>query len=250
MKLSQGDVERIVKRVVDYGLSTAYVAGQFCISQRRVQQPVRHYRETGEFPVLKRPGRKPYSSHPENLRDDVLWAKAKLKCSATGIAVYLRKNKGIKVDNNLVHRILLEEGLAMEEPNKRGRKRPWVRYEREHALSAVHMDWFYHNGKWVVAVLDDCSRMVLSARECKRRSVDASIAVLKEALERYRHIRRIREVITDHGAEFYANKRDKKGRARHCFEEFCRANGIARGATAKSRSGSTCISSTEMSSPP
>ncbi len=34
MKLNQGDVEKIVKRVVDEGLSTAYVAGQFSITQR------------------------------------------------------------------------------------------------------------------------------------------------------------------------------------------------------------------------
>ncbi len=226
MKLSQDDVEKIVVRVVDYGLSTAFVAGQFGITQRRVQQLVKHYRETGEFPVLRRPGRKSYARYPENLRDEVLWAKAKLKCSATGIAAYLRKNRGIRVDNNLVHQILLEEGLAVEEPNKKGRKRPWVRYEREHALSAVHMDWFYHNGRWVIAVLDDCSRMVLAARECDRRSVEASIAVLNEAYERYKHLRRIGEVITDHGAEFYANKRDKRGRAKHRFEEFCRAKGI------------------------
>ncbi len=52
MKLNQGDVERIVKRVVDYGLSTAFVARQFGITRRRMQQLVKHYRETGELPVL------------------------------------------------------------------------------------------------------------------------------------------------------------------------------------------------------
>ena len=226
MKLTQEDVDKLVRRVVDYGLRTAFVAEQFGVTQRRVQQLVKHYRETGKPPVLKRPGRKPCSRYSENLRNEVLWAKAKLKCSATGIAAYLRRNKGIKVDNNVVHKILLEEGLAVEEPNKKGRKRPWVRYERKHALSAVHMDWFYHNGRWVVAVLDDCSRMILAAKECDRRSVEVSIVVLEEAINRYKHIRMIREVITDHGSEFYANKRDKKGRAKHRFEEFCKANGV------------------------
>ena len=162
MKLSQGDVEKIVRRVVDYGLSTAFVARQFGITQRRVQQLAKHYRETGEVPVHRCLGTKS-SPEPENLRDEVLWAKAKLKYSATGIAAYLREKKGIKVDNNAVHWLLLEEGLVVEEPNKRGRKRPWVRYERGHALSAVHMDWFYHRGRWVIAVLDDCSGMVLAA---------------------------------------------------------------------------------------
>jgi len=75
-------------------------------------------------------------------------------------------------------------------------------------------------------VLDDHSRIVLAAKECEQRSVGDAIAVLNEAYERYKHIRRIGEVITDHGAEFYASKRDKKGKAKHRFEEFCRAKGI------------------------
>jgi len=36
MKLSQDDVEKVVKRVVDYGLSTAFVARQFGVTRRRV----------------------------------------------------------------------------------------------------------------------------------------------------------------------------------------------------------------------
>ena len=43
MKLSQEDVEKIVRRVVDYGLKTAYVAKQFGITQHRVQQLAKHY---------------------------------------------------------------------------------------------------------------------------------------------------------------------------------------------------------------
>ena len=58
MKLNQGDVEKIVKRVVDYGLSTAFVAGQFGVTQRRVQQLVKHYRERrlARFLYSKNPG--------------------------------------------------------------------------------------------------------------------------------------------------------------------------------------------------
>ncbi len=33
---------------------------------------------------------------------------------------------------------------------KKGKKK-WVRYERSHSLSAVHVDWFFNEryGKWV-----------------------------------------------------------------------------------------------------
>jgi transposase len=116
--------------VVGYGLSTGFVAEQFGVSQRRVQQLAKHYREAGEVSVLRRPGGKLSSNH-ENLRDVVLWAKQKLKCSATGIAAYLCEKRGIRVDNNLMHKILLEEDLAVEEPNKKVRKQPW---ELKHVL--------------------------------------------------------------------------------------------------------------------
>ena len=54
-------------------------------------------------------------------------------------------------------------GYACTEPNKRIRKKPWVRYERSHSLSAVHVDWYYNPELdiWAGPVLDDTSRYVL-----------------------------------------------------------------------------------------
>lgn len=118
----------------------------------------------------------------------------------------------------------------------------------------------YHNGRWVVAVLDDCSRMILAAKECDRRSVEVSIAVLEEAINRYKHIRMIREVIkskiTDHGSEFYANKRDKKRKEERSIASrssakptelnISSANTTILRATAKSKSGSTPTRGSEM----
>jgi putative transposase len=89
------------------------------------------------------------------------------------------------------------------------------------------MDWYqHHDGRWVCVVLDDASRKILSGGEYEHRSADAAVELLQEVLDKYGHIRRLREVITDHGSEFYANKRDKDGNARHRFEEFCREKGI------------------------
>jgi putative transposase len=112
MKLDGDGVERIVLRVVKYGLSTGFVAGQFGVSQRRVEQLVKEYKETGLIPVLNHPGRKPYAEYPGDLRDEILRAKAKLRYGASGVGHYLRKARGIKVDNNRVHAILLEEGYG------------------------------------------------------------------------------------------------------------------------------------------
>ncbi len=185
MKLNSGDVKRIVLRVVKYNLPTCFVADQFGVSRRRVQQLAREYRETGRIPILKQPGRLPYAEYPANLREDILLAKAKHKCGASGIGHYLRKARGIRVDNNLIHAILLEEGMAREEPNKRRRKTPWIRYERHYSLSAGHMDWHqHHDGRWVCVVLDDASRKILSGGEYSSRSADAAVGLVKEVLDK------------------------------------------------------------------
>jgi putative transposase len=205
----------------------ACVAGQFNVSRRRVQQLVKEYRETGGMPVLRRPGRRPYAAYPPDLRGEVLRARRKLRCGAVGIGNYLRRVRGLRVDNNVIHQILLEMGMAKEEPNKKGRRKPWIRYEREYSLSAGHMDWYQHrDGRWVCVVLDDASRKVLAGGEYNARSADAAVELLQRVLDKYGSIRRLREVITDHGSEFYANKRGKDGNAKHRFEEFCRAQGI------------------------
>jgi len=89
------------------------------------------------------------------------------------------------------------------------------------------MDWHQNkHGKWICAVLDDSSRKVLSAGEYDGRSAEASIELLDEAFEKYSHVRSIREVITDHGTAFYANKRDIDGEADHAFENYCKEKGI------------------------
>jgi putative transposase len=53
-----------------------------------------------------------------------------------------------------------------ENPIKQGRKRPWVRFERENAAVTVHMDWYQNDrGQQVLAVEDDASRRVFGIIE-------------------------------------------------------------------------------------
>ncbi len=227
-KLEQRDIEHIAKDVVEHGLPTKYVADLFGVSQRRVQQIAKYYRETGEVPILKKPGRKPYRKYSRRLEEVIEMYAKKHGLGATGIAKLLRRKRGIKIDNNYVHKVLKMKGLAREERNKKGRKRPWVRYEREHSLSAVHMDWYYNSelDVWVCPVLDDASRFLLAIIETKSATAEASIKVLNEAYEKYSYLRPIQEVVVDHGTQFTANRRDKRGKVKHRFEKYCEEKGI------------------------
>ncbi len=59
--------------------------------------------------------------------------------------------RGVKIDKN---RVMMEEGIAMEELNKKGRKKPWTGYdERGYNFSDGHMDWLQHcDDRWVSLV--------------------------------------------------------------------------------------------------
>ena len=213
--------------VIDWEWRVKKVAANFGVTPARIYQLVAEYRETGKYPVLKTRGRKPLQL-TDYERNEIIRAKITLNLGSAMIADYLRVKRGIHIGNNRVHEVLLEEGLTQLDPSKSNRRRPWVRYEREHSLSAVHMDWYCSDDgvTQVCVVIDDASRMILSGGEFREQTAAHSIALLKEAYEKYQHIAPIREVITDHGTQFYAVKRDYNGEADHSFEQFCAEYGI------------------------
>jgi putative transposase len=68
--------------------------------------------------------------------------------------------------------------------------------------------------------------MLLAIGEYSRNSTEESINLMQSVIDRYSYIRDIGQVISDHGSEFVANKRDKHGHAKHRFELYCKENGI------------------------
>lgn len=114
---------------------------------------------------------------------------------------------------------MVQEDLAKPKGKKDVRKKDWIRYERRHSLTAVHLDWYYDPVKeqWVLPVLDDASRKMLSLMEERSATTDASIQAMEQALVHGR----IRQCITDHGTQFTKDDRGRSG-----FEEFLKARGI------------------------
>ncbi len=70
---------------------------------------------------------------------------------------------GQHIPHNAIHKVLLNHGQAKVNRNKAKRRKPWVRWEREHSFTLVHLDWHTSkvNGMKVCAVLDDSSRRIL-----------------------------------------------------------------------------------------
>jgi putative transposase len=117
------------------------------------------------------------------------------------------------INHNRINRILKESGLA-KQMEKKIRKKAWVRYERDHSLTAVHMDWLedMERGVWICAVLDDASRMILAYGEFENATADNTVLLLKKSLE----YGKIRELITDQGPQFTSE----------FLKEFCESNNI------------------------
>jgi putative transposase len=228
MKLAQDDATRICQRVVDHGVDTGLVAEQFEISRRRVQQLAKEYRESGEIPQLETPGRRSYAEYPDDLEERVLDLRQRLRAGAVVIAHVLRVRDGLSIANNHVHEILQEHDYVSENPTKQGRKRPWVRFEREHAAVTVHMDWYQNDrGQQVLAVEDDASRRVFDMIETDSSSASQAVELLESINEEFDSPVPILEVITDHGSEFLNPRQDDRPCLDHEFERFLHDNDIA-----------------------
>ena len=106
----------------------------------------------------------------------------------------------------------------MKKINKDIRKKKWIRYERRHSLTAVHIDWHYFNGTWIFGVEDDASRKLLALIEDEKESTDNSILGMELALKHGQ----IKQCISDHGSTFISNYSDGYSR----FKEYLKSKGI------------------------
>lgn len=227
MKLEPADVDPICERVVDQGVDTKIVAEQFGISRRRVQQLTKDYRDTGEIPELETPGRKPYADHPGDLEARILELHRTLDVGAVVINHILGTRDVLSIAANHVHAILQEHDHVTENPNKHGRRQPWVRSERDYSLVTAHLRWFHNSrDQWVLAIKDDASRFIFDIIGKDARSAARSVELLDGVRREYETEVLILEVITDHGSEFVNTRQDDQPDLNHTLEGYLQKHGI------------------------
>ena len=218
MKLTQGKlIETIRKKNQGW---TTYQARKIAgVSIRRVNQVWKQYQESGEIPEIGKKSGRPKKPIEAWEIQTVKEAFTKYSVSASALTKLIERDYGNHLNHNKIHKILLELGMAKTKGKKDTRKKDWIRYERRHSLTAVHIDWYYYvpTLTWVFAVLDDASRKLLALVECKSPTTEASIEGMKEAM---RH-GKIKQCISDHGSQFISNiGGDSK------FKEFLDNSGI------------------------
>ena len=181
---------------------TTYQARKIAgISIRRVNQVWNEYQLTNQVPDIgKKNGRPP--KHVEQWEMDMVrQTYQKYRVSADTLERLIQRDFEKHIGHNRIHRILLILGFAKKKSKKDIRKKDWIRYERRHSLTAVHIDWHYDGKTYVFAVIDDASRKLLALLECNSATTDYSIQGMELALQQGK----IRQCISDHGAQFISN---------------------------------------------
>ena len=223
-----------IKEIIDkkkHGFSTRHIADRLAITKRRVQQIFKQYLLTGIMPEIKKERRPKTELTEENkLLIDKAVEESRLN-SAVKLRLYIGRYYHKKLPYGKIHKYLLLSGISKPDKKKQ-KQRKYCRYQRDHSFSLGHMDWHESKvlpGKWVCAWEDDASRKILAGGEFSNATTANSkkvvIRVEKKAFEEYSALPR--ELNTDKGCQFYANKEnDKGGKGVSEFERFLEEKGI------------------------
>ena len=176
MKLSRGKLLETLRRKNE-GWTTYQARKIAGISVRRVNQVLTTYRETGEPPHIGRHVGRPLRPIDEDEVALVRAAYERYRVSASTLERLIRRDSERQINHNRLHRILCQLGFAEPLGQVVIRKKTWIRYERRHSLTAVHIDWHQrpNDGPWVYAVEDDASRKLLALLETDSATQEESI---------------------------------------------------------------------------
>lgn len=224
MKLTSAKVLEIIRRKNE-GYTTYQARKIGDISIRRVNQIYEFYLKTGKPPALGRRMGRPNRLITDEEIKLIEKAYGIYRVSASTLEPLIMRDYSISIPHNQIHKVLLELNLAKKKEKIDVRKKHWKRYERKHSLTAIHLDWYYDPQKeqWVLPVIDDASRKMLSLIEEKTETAEASARAVELALKHGK----IEQCITDHGSTFYNNIYDAKNeKTKNIFEKYLEKQGI------------------------
>ncbi len=206
MKLTKKTLIETIKDMGD-GKGAYQAKKHASISIGRVYQIWNEYKRTGKIPELGKNVGRPKKSISKNERLIIKQTYEKYYVCSSRLTRLIKKDYNIQIPTYTIHKIMLEFGFAKTNGRKDVRKKTWIRYERRHSLTAVHIDWGYDEKeeRWFLPVIDDSSRKLLALKEVESATTDVSIDAMKKALKHGE----IQQCITDHGTQFCKGADDK-----------------------------------------
>jgi transposase InsO family protein len=175
------------------------------------------YREHG-LDGLKPQSKRPQTIHrtTTELVDEVKEVRMKTAWCPHKIAGYLR-TQGRPVGHMTVYRILRTSGL--NRPLTKPRiKRTYRRWQRIHSNSLWQCDLKLVGARWLITILDDHSRYVTGSQIFNEGTAENVIQLLDQAIHEYNEPR---EILTDHGSQFWSVRRGESN-----FDTYCASKSI------------------------
>jgi len=217
-KLNKKKIQWIVREVERREQGVWSIARQQKISPRHARRVAKKYKDN-KNPKLKKCGRKPREITQEE-KDLVVKTYKEYLASATMIEQILDE-KGVHINHNRIHRILLEEGFAKPNLQKK-KKRKYKCYERKHSLSLAHTDWAEYKREKFILFEDDASRFILASGKFKHATKINSIKIFKKSLKYGKY----KMLHSDNGSVFRANDQEGKKSGEADFQKEVRKFGI------------------------
>ena len=125
----------------------------------------------------------------------------------------------VGVGHTSINKILRKNKLT--EPSKRKKKRiKYIRWQRKHPNSLWQIDHSDQkvDGKWVLSVMDDCSRYSLAMVAMSSVTTSAVTRVLDRLIKKYG---KPKQILSDNGSAYGLKSKHSK------FDRWCRRRGIA-----------------------
>ena len=124
----------------------------------------------------------------------------------------------VDVGHTTINKILNKHSLCKESKRKKKRNK-YVRWERKHPNSLWQVDHSDQkiDGKWCLAVVDDCSRNCLALIPLDRVTTEVVTCILDRLIKIHG---KPREILTDNGSAYGLTSKHSK------FDRWCRRRGI------------------------
>lgn len=187
-----------VQKVRD-GISQLVVAATLGVSQGFVSKWWNEFRKSGTWESLRT-----RSSRPKIIRTKKdKYAEPVIQLRKEHPELGAQKIKAVlKIDlgHQSIHRILVEAGLVDAGPYV---QRKWRAFERKHANSLWQTDFkeFRKGGPYLLTFIDDHSRFVLASSVIDDATGYQVMRMLDKAIALFG---KPRQILTDHGTQFYA----------------------------------------------
>src|SRR3989344_3963489 len=135
-----------------------------------------------------------YKHYAEDL-EEVIKLRNKTGFSRYQLKIKLEE-KDIFMSESTIRNIVKESGLSRGNKMQDQRLK-WIRFERDTPNSMWQLDGTEFNGKWVVPILDDCSRYCIAIQIFENNTTENMIKVLEQAIDIHG---KPREILTDNGS--------------------------------------------------